>query len=68
VEFKKNQKKFAQKDEIINIQGQFIEKLEEVIVKLNRQLSTNSIAPLRRTKEVENLCSAYRRVSCTAVS
>jgi len=62
-ELAKNEEQFAKKDEIIDIQGQFIEKLEEEIVGLNQQLQSNSIVPRRRSQDLQDLNTEYRRIS-----
>jgi len=57
------EKELARKDNIIEVQGRYIGKLEEDIVVLNRQLKENSKRPHGRSKEAKILGSDYRRVS-----
>jgi len=64
-ELAKKEQQFAKKNEIIDIQGQFIDKLEEEIALLNQQLQRNSIVPRRRSQDVQHLNSEYRRISLT---
>merc|ERR550534_2249254 len=64
-ELARKEQQLAKKNEIIDIQGQYIDKLEEEVVGLNLQLQRNSIVPRRRSQDVQHLNSEYRRISLT---